>query len=55
MNRYQGGTMASKSQRMIFPNLAVEDLERSDGHQWEIFWMDISVFEQTPAGSGAAA
>lgn len=26
-----------------------------DGHQWEIFWMDPSVLEQSPATSGAVA
>ena len=26
-----------------------------DGHQWEIFWMDPSVLEQSPAKSGAVA
>jgi predicted lactoylglutathione lyase len=26
-----------------------------DEHQWEIVWKDMSVFDQSPAESGAAA
>jgi uncharacterized protein len=48
-----GGSPANDPMEMDF--MYGRSFQDPDGHQWEIFWMDMSVFEQSPAESGAAA
>lgn len=48
-----GGSPANDPITMDF--MYGRSFQDPDGHQWEIFWMDTSVFEQAPAQSGAAA
>src|SRR5918996_3638881 len=49
-----GGSPANDPMEMDF--MYGRSFQDPDGHQWEIFWMDMSVFEQVPAeASGAAA
>jgi predicted lactoylglutathione lyase len=48
-----GGSPANEPMEMDF--MYGRSFQDPDGHQWEIFWMDMSVFEQAPARSGAAA
>jgi predicted lactoylglutathione lyase len=49
-----GGSPANDPMELDF--MYGRSFQDPDGHQWEIFWMDPSVFEQAPAeASGAAA
>ena len=48
-----GGSPANDPMELEF--MYARSFQDPDGHQWEIVWMDMSVFEQTPAESGAAA
>lgn len=48
-----GGSPANEPMELDF--MYGRSFQDPDGHQWEIFWMDMSVFEQAGAESGAAA
>jgi uncharacterized protein len=48
-----GGSAANDPMEMGF--MYGRSFQDPDGHHWEIFWMDPSVLEQSPAQSGAAA
>jgi predicted lactoylglutathione lyase len=48
-----GGTPANDPMEMDF--MYGRSFQDPDGHQWEIFWMDTSAFEQAPVHSGAGA
>ena len=46
-----GGSPANDPMELDF--MYGRSFQDPDGHQWEIFWMDMSVFEQVPAESAA--
>ena len=48
-----GGSSANEPVELDF--MYGRSFQDPDGHQWEIIWMDMSVFEQAGAQSGAAA
>jgi predicted lactoylglutathione lyase len=48
-----GGSPANEPMELDF--MYGRSFQDPDGHQWEIFWMDPSALEQSPAESGAAA
>ena len=48
-----GGSPANEPVELDF--MYGRSFQDPDGHQWEIIWMDMSVFEQAGAESGAAA
>ena len=48
-----GGSPAKDPMELDF--MYGRSFQDPDGHQWEIFWMDMSVFEQEPAEAPVAA
>ena len=48
-----GGSPANDPMELDF--MYSRSFQDPDGHQWEIFWMDTSVFEQSPAEASSAA